>query len=151
MPRMTIVWLLLILGFPTFAATVLVDPTSFNISPGQKFSLDVDVSNITDLYAFQFDLGFDPGLLSALSVTEGTFLPSGGSTFFLPGTIDNVGGTVTFRRGHSGWRYRRCYGKRYLGDHRVHGVKSGNEQRHAFERAITGLQSQFHRLLYSQR
>ena len=30
------------------------------------------------------------------SSTEGPFLPSGGATFFIPGTIDNTGGTVAF-------------------------------------------------------
>jgi adhesin HecA-like repeat protein len=49
-----------------------------------------------DLYAFEFELGFaDPLILSATGVTEGPFLPSGGTTVFVAGTIDNSQGTVS--------------------------------------------------------
>ncbi len=77
------------------AETISVQPSTLNVTDGQTFSLDIDIVNITDLYAFQFDIGFDPTILAAVSVTEGSFLPSGGSTIFFPGTIDNVGGTIT--------------------------------------------------------
>jgi hypothetical protein len=77
------------------ADTISVVGPSTNPNMGDTFAVDVDVTGITDLYAFQFDLSFDPTLLSAVSVTEGDFLPSGGTTFFIPGTIDNVGGTVS--------------------------------------------------------
>jgi len=73
-----------------------VTPASQSINLGDSFSIDVQAQNVIDLYAFQFDLSFDPSLLQATSVTEDVFLPSGGSTFFIPGTIDNVGGSVTF-------------------------------------------------------
>jgi general secretion pathway protein D len=69
--------------------------TPGTVSQGATFSVDVNISGATDLYAFQLDLSFDPSVLSATGVSEGSFLPSGGSTFFLPGTIDNVGGTIT--------------------------------------------------------
>jgi len=66
-----------------------------NPNVGDTFDVDIDVSSISDLYAFQFDLAFNPSLVSAVSITEGVFLPGGGTTFFIPGTIDNVGGTFT--------------------------------------------------------
>jgi hypothetical protein len=50
---------------------------------------------VSDLYAFQFDVLFRSANVSATSEIEGSFLPSGGTTFFIPGTIDNVGGSVT--------------------------------------------------------
>ena len=62
---------------------------------GDTFNVGVFISGVTDLYAFQFDVSFDPALLSADSVSEGTFLSGGGTTFFVPGSIDNVGGSVT--------------------------------------------------------
>jgi len=71
----------------------IVGPTS-SPAVGDTFAVDVAVTGITDLYAFQLDLNFDPTLLSAVSVSEGAFLPSGGTTFFIPGTIDNVAGSV---------------------------------------------------------
>jgi len=64
--------------------------------PGAEFIVPVSISNVSDLYAFQFDLSYDPSIVQLLSVTEGPFLPSAGTTFFIPGTIDNVGGTATF-------------------------------------------------------
>ncbi len=75
--------------------TISVQPSTLNVGEGQTFSLIVDIANLTALDAVQFGLGFDPTILSAVSVTEGSLLPSGGATFFLPGTIDNVGGTIT--------------------------------------------------------
>ena len=77
-------------GVPTLS----INPASSTVSAGNNVTLDVNISNITDLYAFQFDLSFDPGTVSAVSITEGSFLTGGGATFFLPGTIDNVGGTI---------------------------------------------------------
>ena len=68
-------------------------------------------ANVTDLDAFQFDLAFNcsiptanptscqPGtsVLKAISVSEGSFLPQGGTniTFFEPGTIDNNAGLIS--------------------------------------------------------
>jgi hypothetical protein len=83
-------------GSSASADTIQVDPSSTTVTVGETFSLDVDVSNISDLYAYQFDLTFTPGVLFATNVSEGPFLANGGDTFFLPGTIDNVGGTITF-------------------------------------------------------
>lgn len=56
--------------------------------------LDVNIANVTDLFAFQFDVSFASGTLSGISITEGAFLSGGGTTAFIPGTIDNVGGTI---------------------------------------------------------
>jgi general secretion pathway protein D len=64
-------------------------------SVGDTITVDVNVAGANDLYAFQLDLGFDPAILSAVSVTEGTFLPGGGSTIFFAGAIDNTLGSVS--------------------------------------------------------
>ena len=55
----------------------------------------MQVSGATDLYGYQLDLGFDPTIVTALGVTEGPFLGTGGSTLFIPGVIDNTGGTIS--------------------------------------------------------
>jgi hypothetical protein len=73
---------------------IFVEPSSLNVSGQAGFSLEIRISNVTDLAAFQFDVGFDPGVLSAISPAEGTFLPGGGLTFFIPGVVDDVGGTI---------------------------------------------------------
>jgi Cohesin domain/PEP-CTERM motif len=77
------------------ADNISVQPPSQTVNVGDNFSLDVNV-DITDLYAFQFDLTFNPAVLSATSITEGSLLLTGGSTFFIPGAIDNTLGTVFF-------------------------------------------------------
>lgn len=89
-------WLLALSACSAIGDTISFQPASLTVNSGQSFAFDVDVATVSDLYAFQFDIGFDPTILSAVSVAEGLFLPSGGSTIFFPGTIDNVGGTITF-------------------------------------------------------
>jgi PEP-CTERM motif-containing protein len=66
-----------------------------SVSPGQSFVVDVKISGVSDLYGWQLDLGFTSGLVSAGTATEGPFLAKGGSTFFIAGTNDNVGGSVS--------------------------------------------------------
>jgi hypothetical protein len=70
---------------------------------GQQDSLSVDVpiSGVTDLFAYQFALIFNPAILSATLVEEGTFLKGFGPTSFVAGTsdskagiIDNIAGTL---------------------------------------------------------
>src|ERR1035441_10690187 len=77
------------------AGTISLQPTAPTKTVGQSFTLSVVISGASDLYGYQFDLGFDPTVLKATSVTEGAFLGTGGPTIFLPGTIDNVGGSIT--------------------------------------------------------
>jgi general secretion pathway protein D len=77
------------------AGTIAVQPAAPTVTVGQTFTLSVNISGAADLYAYQFDLGFNPTILQAISVTEGAFLGTGGPTIFLPGTIDNVGGSIT--------------------------------------------------------
>jgi adhesin HecA-like repeat protein len=82
------------------AAPVLsVQPSHLTAMPGQVFSLGVWVTGVADLYAFQFDLTFDPAVLRAGGVAEGPFLSSGGTTAFVPGTIDNNSGTISATAG----------------------------------------------------
>lgn len=77
------------------AATISIQPTTVGVTAGQTFMVTVQISGASDLYGYQFDLGFDPMVLAATSVTEGPFLSSGGPTIFAPGAIDNVGGSIT--------------------------------------------------------
>ncbi len=75
-------------------ATLSVQPASSTISPAGTVTLDVDIAGVTDLYAYQFDVVFGAATVSATSEAEGDFLASGGTTFFLPGSVDNVGGSI---------------------------------------------------------
>jgi hypothetical protein len=91
------IFLALGLSSPTFADAILsIDPVSSTVSTGNTFAVDVNISGVTDLYDYEFDLDFNPAVIQASNVLEGAFLNGGGSTFFIPGTIDNTGGKVTF-------------------------------------------------------
>jgi general secretion pathway protein D len=85
----------LVLPQPLRGDAILSISTPASVTAGSSFTVTVNISGITDLYAFQFDLGFDPAILAATTITEGSFLPSGGTTLFFPGSIDNVGGSIS--------------------------------------------------------
>jgi hypothetical protein len=85
------------------ASDAFADSTTLNavanqatVSSGASLSVNVNISNVADLYDYQLDLTFNPNVVSAIGVTEGAFFQIGGSTFFIPGTIDNSAGSITF-------------------------------------------------------
>ena len=60
------------------------------------FTLDIRAENVYDLAGWQFDIAFDPNILEAIDVSEGSFLKAGGgTTFFQAETIDNAAGKIT--------------------------------------------------------
>jgi len=77
------------------AGTISLQLSATNVALGSPLTVDVNVAGLSDLYAFQFDISFNPAVLSANTVTEGALFSSVG-VFFSPGFIDNVGGTITF-------------------------------------------------------
>lgn len=84
-----------VLGAVANAQAVLsVDPSVQATTNGSVVTVDVNVSNVNDLYGYQFDLGFNPSVLQAVSLSEGSFLATDGSTFFIPGAKDNLAGAV---------------------------------------------------------
>ncbi|WP_347279627.1 cohesin domain-containing protein [Plasticicumulans sp.] len=79
---------------PTFAVAA---PDS--VAPGASFTVQVSALDITDLYAFQFDLTFDPALFAASGAAEGPFLAGAGTTLFDGGAIDNAAGVISYAFG----------------------------------------------------
>lgn len=77
-------------------AVLTVSPISQTIGGGDLMTSSIVISSVTDLFAFQFDVLFDPHVVSVTAQSEGGFLLAGGPTFFVPGSVDNVGGSVTF-------------------------------------------------------
>ena len=67
------------------------------ISPGEEFTVDLTVENITDLAGWESDIRFDPAALGVIQVQEGEFLKQQETrlTFWQPGVIDNAIGEVT--------------------------------------------------------
>jgi general secretion pathway protein D len=74
--------------------TVVRVSSPATVSQGDTFTVDVDIAGVTDLFAYQLDLNFNPSILQATgTITEGSFFQSGGG--FVPGTIDNTLGSIT--------------------------------------------------------
>jgi len=61
-----------------FAQTINLDPVSQDVDKDTNFSLDVDVSDVTDLYNVSFYLNYDASLVEFVNATEGNFLSEGG-------------------------------------------------------------------------
>lgn len=72
---------------------VYVAPSTITVEVGQTFFVSIRVSDVVDLYGWEFKLKWSPSVLDALSFKEGDFLKSGGDTFFWP-TINNTEGYV---------------------------------------------------------
>lgn len=77
------------------STAVYVDPSMSEAKVGEAFVVSVDISDVTDLRAWEFRLSWDPSILDILSVTEGSFLkeqsPLG--TFFIS-LLDQTEGYV---------------------------------------------------------
>jgi hypothetical protein len=83
-------------AFADLATAVTVEPPGQSVGTGATFTVGIYVVPDTAIAGMQFSLSFDPSLVTANGVTEGNLLSQGGaSTFFMPGTINNVAGTIT--------------------------------------------------------
>lgn len=65
------------------AGTMAVDPAS-QTNPSSPFTINVNVSNVDDLYSWEFKLYYNSSILTNGAVTEGAFLSGAGSTYFNP-------------------------------------------------------------------
>ncbi len=84
-------WLLASGVLPASATSLSINPLSLTVDVGQSFTLAVALDSVSDLYAFGFDLAFDPTILAATLVVDGSFLSG---CCFNAGTIDNTAGTI---------------------------------------------------------
>src|SRR5947209_979880 len=80
---------------PLLSAGTVLSAGSATVSTGDVFTVPVSITGASDVFAFQFDLAFDPAVLQLQSISEGGFLGTAGSTVFVPGSIDNTAGTAT--------------------------------------------------------
>ncbi len=70
------------------------DTTEFQTD--SKFVIRLNATNMEDLAGWQTDILFDPAVLKANSITEGSLLKQGNvQTYFRRGTIDNTTGRIT--------------------------------------------------------
>ena len=71
--------------------TISLNPSAKTIHINETFTLAVTVSNVVDLYGWEFKLGWNASLLEVVSVEEGGFLKSGDETFFSEKTNNTAG------------------------------------------------------------
>ena len=90
-------FLTLFISCPVLASPIVaINPSGTTVAVGTTFTVNVDITGAIDLYSFEFDLGFDQDALIANEIVEGSFLSNEGATFFIPGTINNGTGTISF-------------------------------------------------------
>jgi hypothetical protein len=93
-------------------AEVSVSPLSVTIPVYQNFTINVTVTQVSDVYGWEIELTWNSTLLDPVNVSEGPFLKAGGATFFtsqvnaidgsmiadctLMGTANGVNGKGTF-------------------------------------------------------
>ncbi len=73
--------------------SVLINPSTLSVSPGDTFTIDVYCVPRQEIKAFEFKLSFDSSLVQANEVVEGNIF-DGHYTFFNAGIIDNTAGTI---------------------------------------------------------
>ena len=80
---------------PVETTVVSISPSAQEVDIGSQFSVNVDISPGGPIAGAQFSLSFDPLLVSVDGIEDGlAFGQNGSSTYFSPGTVDNVSGTV---------------------------------------------------------
>jgi hypothetical protein len=89
----------LVLALPGLAMaageTVVSVATPGQVEAGEQFVVNVVVEPGAEIAGVQFDLAFDPSLVTVESVAEGSLLSQGGAaTYFSSGSIDNVSGNI---------------------------------------------------------
>ena len=93
--RRVLALLFAILCVASSNAVPLISVGSLSTGLSGVFDLSVNVSDAQDLFAYQVDIVFDPAALTAVSIVEGPFLGTAGTTFFIPGTIDITAGLIS--------------------------------------------------------
>jgi len=76
--------MLIMPAFKTSAdsTTIEINPPNSYVTLAKTFSVDVNVTDVTYLTAWQFTVYFNNAVLNCTGVTEGSFLKSGGGTYF---------------------------------------------------------------------
>jgi len=77
-------------------AIVSVSAPAGTLEPGEQFTINISVAPNNAIAGMQFNLSYNPAIVTVNSVTEGNLLNQGGaSTYFDDGQINNTTGTIT--------------------------------------------------------
>jgi len=72
-------------------ATVHVSPSNITVRVDQIFEVTIGVSAVSDLYGWEFKLGYNNNLLEVVNFAEGRFLNSSRDTYFVPKNVSTDG------------------------------------------------------------
>jgi hypothetical protein len=84
---------------PPPPALVYVDPeklVNVELTPCESFTVNISIINATDLNSFKFKLAYNPAILEALEIQEGSLLSSVGPTLIILEEINNTEGYLQF-------------------------------------------------------
>jgi hypothetical protein len=80
---------------PAPSTVLSVEPKTIQGATGQTFTVNVSISNVTDLYGWQLDFSWNPSLLNVTNIIEGPMLKSSSnSTYFSP-KVNNAAGNLS--------------------------------------------------------
>ena len=89
---------------------ISLNPTETTVpAPGETFTVDVNITEITDLYGYEFKLAFNTTILNATAVTPGPVNTEAGIFKLLPGEIvDSTYVWVPLRNASDGYVHAGC-------------------------------------------
>jgi len=73
---------------------IYISPQTVQRGVGQTFSVEVDVSDVTNLYGYELTLGWNTTILELENATEGTFLRQGENQTFFTYVVNASSGLV---------------------------------------------------------
>jgi hypothetical protein len=76
------------------AVNFSISPSHITAKVGQDLAIEVEISDVLDLYGWEFRLSWDPALLVIVDVIESEFLASSSDTFFAYKIDDDLGHMV---------------------------------------------------------
>lgn len=92
-PLWPFLWLLFC-GASVASPVISLNSQDSSINTGSSTTVSIDLSGGVDVFAYQFDILFTPGMLSVSEATSGLFLSDG--TGFFSGIVDDAAGSITF-------------------------------------------------------
>jgi CARDB/Dockerin type I domain len=84
-------------------STVSVVPSSLTVPIEQNFSVDIAISEVMNLYGWEFTLTWNPDLLAVANVIEGSFLKGDGRPTFFTYNISTYDGKIVVDCTLLGW------------------------------------------------
>jgi hypothetical protein len=86
-----VITVLLFMNRTTALTSIYVDPLSVEKTVGQSFTVNLSVSDVANLYAWEVKLAYDRTILEHVKTVQGSFLGSSDVTFFTYRVNDTSG------------------------------------------------------------